>query len=240
MPEKLESTDSYIRCLTGFPHPLGNVVIARAQEREAFREMLAELELISQKKGFPIALLLCPDVTTDADAGLVEDRQWALLDKMPGMWMDIPEDFCTGPLAPGVAVKHADEEEELPVVTQLLAEGYPIPFEVSDFFMRGIHLQGEADGGNLANFIATVDGEPAACSSVCVNDGVAGVYCVATLEKFRGRGLGTAVTRAAVEHGCKQGAQFSLLHATEMGEPIYRKIGFVEKCRIPAYGFGLG
>jgi hypothetical protein len=29
-------------------------------------------------------------------------------------------------------------------------------------------------------------------------------------------------------------------HASAMGEPIYRKMGYSEACRIPLYGFGLG
>ncbi|NDV62888.1 GNAT family N-acetyltransferase [Puniceicoccales bacterium CK1056] len=91
----------------------------------------------------------------------------------------------------------------------------------------------------MANVLATLDGQPAACASVCVKDGAAGIYCVATLEEFRGRGLGFAITRAAMVEGTRKGASHALLHATEMGIPIYRKIGFTEQCRAPIYGFGM-
>ncbi|MEX0325388.1 MAG: GNAT family N-acetyltransferase [Puniceicoccaceae bacterium] len=240
LPELLESTDNFIRCLTGLPHPLGNIVIVRNGDEGHFKEVITEVESRSAEQSFPAAAILFPDVNPDSFATILEERGWVLMDKMPGMWMEIPEGFSVGSLAEGVDVRHASDEDALAIAVALLAEGYPIPFEVSEFFMRGIHLEGEQSNGSMANFIATVDGEPAACSSVCIEDGVAGIYCVATLEKARGRGLGTAITRAAVEYGRKHGANHALLHATEMGEPIYQKIGFVEKSRIPAYGFGLG
>ena len=156
-----------------------------------------------------------------------------------GMWMELPSNFETGELAPGVSVRLADDVEALEAVCHILAEGYPSPLAASEFFMKGIHFAGVADQGHLVNVIATFEGQPAACSSVCVRDGVAGIYCVATLEQFRGRGLGTAVTRAAVKQAQILGATHALLHATAMGAPIYTKIGFSEECRIPVYGFGL-
>lgn len=239
-PEKLEDTDSWLRCLTGLPHPLANIVVVLSGATDAYTALLEEVETISVEQGIPLAMLLFGDVTPQAFASIAEDRQWVLLDKMPGMWMEIPEGFSAGPFAPGVEVRHANDAAGLEAATRMLTEGYPIPLEVSDFFMRGIHIEGEQSGGKLANFVATLDGQPAACSSVCIEDGVAGVYCVATLESARGHGLGTAVTRAAVEYGRRNGATHAMLHATAMGEPIYRKIGFAEQCRIPVYGYGLG
>jgi GNAT superfamily N-acetyltransferase len=239
LPDKLEETDHFIRCLTGLPHPLGNLTMPRRQSREQFGSLLDELEAWSNKIGLPTAVVLFPDSGLIKEADLAESHGWVQIDNMPGMWMDIPEDFTEGSFKEGVTVRHANDEEGLEQAINALTVGYPIPFEVSEFFMKGIHLSGEASGGAMANFIASVDGQPAASSSVCIEDGVAGVYCVATLEGFRGRGLGTAVTRAAVAYAARHGAKHALLHATEMGEPIYRKIGFAEHCRVPVYGFGL-
>jgi GNAT superfamily N-acetyltransferase len=239
LADKLEVTDAYVRCLSGLPHPLGNIVIANKPAGDDLPALLLELEERAREMSVPVTVILFPDTGLTEKAALLEQRGWALIDNMPGMWMDLPEDFATGQLAEGVSVEHAASEAGLEAATQLLTDGYPIPMEVSTFFMKGIHLTGEATGGQLANFVARVDGVPAACSSVCIEHGVAGVYCVATLEHFRGRGLGTAITRAAMTYAAEQGARHALLHATEMGAPIYRKIGFVEQCQIPAYAYGL-
>ena len=238
-PEKLEVCDQYTRCLTGIPHPLCNMIIPGDQTEEAFIALLEDSEKWNREHSMPMALVLFPSVGLAGRPELATQRNWIPLDNMPGMWMKLPSDFETGELAPGVSVRLADDVEALEAVSNILAEGYPLPLAASEFFMKGIHFAGEADQGCLANVIATFEGQPAACSSVCVRDGVAGIYCVATLERFRGRGLGTAVTRAAMKQGQILGATHALLHATAMGAPIYTKIGFSEECRILVYGFGL-
>ena len=91
------------------------------------------------------------------------------------------------------------------------------------------------DDDRLVNVIATTGGRPAACGSVWVTGDTAGIYDVATLPEDRGRGLGYAVTAALMEIGRDRGATRAVLHATELGRPIYERLGFTEVCRVPQY-----
>ena len=75
-------------------------------------------------------------------------------------------------------------------------------------------------------FMATIDGTPVATSLTFLHGDVAGIYNVATLPAFRGRGLGTATTAAAAAWGRDRGASVAILQATAMGYPIYRRMGF--------------
>jgi GNAT superfamily N-acetyltransferase len=59
-----------------------------------------------------------------------------------------------------------------------------------------------------------------------VTDGVAGIYWVGTADGARGKGLGRAITAAAVNAGFDLGADLTSLQASPMGEPIYRTMGF--------------
>jgi GNAT superfamily N-acetyltransferase len=76
------------------------------------------------------------------------------------------------------------------------------------------------------NYVADVDGEPAACLEIYSVDGDASVWWVATLPEARGRGLaGRLMHRAlwdAREHGC----DISSLQATKLGEPVYARLGY--------------
>jgi GNAT superfamily N-acetyltransferase len=78
----------------------------------------------------------------------------------------------------------------------------------------------------VAAFLADLDGRPAAISMTIVSHGVAGIYWVGATEEARGRGLGRAVTAAAVNAGLEMGATSASLQASPMGEPIYRQMGF--------------
>jgi len=46
-------------------------------------------------------------------------------------------------------------------------------------------------------------------------------------KKFRNQGIGTAISRHLVEQATKKGAKNFLLTATELGRPIYEKLGFI-------------
>ena len=82
------------------------------------------------------------------------------------------------------------------------------------------------------HFVASLGGVPLGCATLFLGAGVAGLYHVATVERARGRGIGKAVTLAALEHARDQGYRAAILHASKEGEPIYRRIGFQEVCKV--------
>jgi GNAT superfamily N-acetyltransferase len=49
---------------------------------------------------------------------------------------------------------------------------------------------------------------------------------VATLPNVRGRGIGRALTIAALEAGRSLGYRIGVLQASDDGLPVYRRIGF--------------
>lgn len=74
--------------------------------------------------------------------------------------------------------------------------------------------------------LGLVDGRPAARSMVLVKDGLAGIHNVYVPPSYRGRGLGSALTVAAVETGRAAGATAACLEATVLGLPVYERLGF--------------
>jgi ribosomal protein S18 acetylase RimI-like enzyme len=60
---------------------------------------------------------------------------------------------------------------------------------------------------------------------------VAGIQLVGTIPGARGRGLGELCTRWAVNAGFELGARAIVLEASDAGEPLYLRLGFVEVSR---------
>lgn len=73
---------------------------------------------------------------------------------------------------------------------------------------------------------AYLDGVPASTATIVVSDGVAGVYGVGTVTAARRRGLGAAVTLAALHEAVRRGCDLAFLNPTDSGEPLYRALGF--------------
>jgi ribosomal protein S18 acetylase RimI-like enzyme len=88
---------------------------------------------------------------------------------------------------------------------------------------------------HIATFVALLDGAVAAGAMVIVTHGVAGVYWVGTAPAARGRGLAELCTRAAGNAGFDLGARVAALQASIMGEPVYRRMGYVEVTRYPSF-----
>jgi GNAT superfamily N-acetyltransferase len=84
-------------------------------------------------------------------------------------------------------------------------------------------------------FLGLLGGEPVAASMLAPAGGVAGVYNVATLPSVRRRGIGTALTRAAMAAARADGHRWAVLLAEPAGEGIYRALGFEPLCRVETW-----
>jgi GNAT superfamily N-acetyltransferase len=76
-------------------------------------------------------------------------------------------------------------------------------------------------------YLAYEEGEPVAAGAVFPVDGAAYIGWMATAESHRGKGLAEAIMRRALaDEEQRTGARRTVLHATEMGEPVYRRLGY--------------
>jgi hypothetical protein len=97
-----------------------------------------------------------------------------------------------------------------------------------------------ATDSDVRVFTARLDGVPVG-NSIAIRTGeVAGVYGVGTRPQARRRGIGTAVSWAAVGAGRAWGCDPIVLQATEMGLPIYERMGFRTVVRYITFRSGGG
>src|SRR4051794_19050706 len=83
------------------------------------------------------------------------------------------------------------------------------------------------DLGQGGCFVAEVEGVHAGTTGTCRFGPLAWVAMVLVEPALRGRGVGTALMRHALDWLDQQGVQTIRLDATPLGEPVYRKLGFV-------------
>ena len=83
-----------------------------------------------------------------------------------------------------------------------------------------------ANSSNQRAFIGWENDSPVASSLLILEAGVAGIYQVATIEQVRGKGYGRAMTGYPLTMASHAGYEVGILMATEMGFPLYEKMGF--------------
>jgi GNAT superfamily N-acetyltransferase len=113
---------------------------------------------------------------------------------------------------------------EMPDHVDVATVGYGMDPEVLEAF-KASTLFDEKFGAGL---IAELDGMPA-CTGVSIVAGAwVGVFIVATIDTFRRRGLGAALTAKLVTDAVERnGVSRALLQSSEMGKPVYESLGFV-------------
>jgi GNAT superfamily N-acetyltransferase len=80
-------------------------------------------------------------------------------------------------------------------------------------------------------WLGRVDGRAVATSRVSIGAGVAGLYAILTLPSHRGRGIGRAMTLAALRVGAELGFEIATLQASDLGYGVYAALGFRELFR---------
>jgi GNAT superfamily N-acetyltransferase len=149
---------------------------------------------------------------------------------MPGMAADLAAIQTEFPRPAGLVLE--------PVEDFSIFERHEHPFfgptttERRRNLVEGISWMVHREPRRAWHFAAKLDGVPLGCATVFLGAGVAGLYHVATVPSARGRGIGKAVTLAALEHARDLGYRAAILHASKEGEPIYRRIGFEEVCQV--------
>ena len=79
-----------------------------------------------------------------------------------------------------------------------------------------------------------------AASMLAQGAGVAGIYNVAIEPEVIRRGYGSAMTLAALHAVCSLGCRVGILQSSELGYPMYLKLGFQERCRSGMYVWAEG
>jgi GNAT superfamily N-acetyltransferase len=85
------------------------------------------------------------------------------------------------------------------------------------------------------DYIGYLHGEPVATASIMYGDGVAGLYNVATLPEARGKGIEAMISYVPFNDAEKNGYRYGILHASSMGYPVYKRLGFQDICKLIRY-----
>lgn len=219
-----------VRFASGLPMPPFNSVMrARLDERSADRAIEGAMTYFAAKK-----LPWCWTVeesATPADLpkrlvahGLVEDAD------EPGMAIDLkvlPETW-SGP--EGLSIETVTGRDLGGEYSRVLGEGFGMPEEIARGFGEIMGDIPEGEDVRVLGRLARLDGVAVATSMLIAGE-TAGIYNVATLADYRGRGIGAALTVAPLLEARALGYRIASLQSSQMGYGVYERLGFREYCR---------
>ncbi|MFC6287557.1 GNAT family N-acetyltransferase [Nocardioides sp. GCM10027113] len=226
-------TDDQPDALTYFcdvPFPLYNGVVAARFPADRAAERTRAVLGPFLERGLPFSWVATPSHTSPGiEAALVEAG--LEVDVAPGMHRRLDGPDPDVALTPGLEIRRVgpgDHDRLLPV----LFEVFGFPDFAQPMMTRAMT---ELPTDRMSHVLATVDGEPVGGGTLWLHGRVAGLYNIAVLEPFRGRGIGYAVTATLLDLARERGCTEAVLHSSDLGRSVYERLGFVEVCQVPQY-----
>jgi len=211
--------------------PLFNRVMHTRLTSTNVDEKIQETIAYFSSKGLPFTWQVDP---TDTPEDLPEhlEKLGFTLSSGPGMALVLSE-LKIPETQDDLIFERVRTRELCEVFARLMAKGYGIPeFAWEDYtqIVMGIGIRDD-----LFHYLGYLDGQPVATATVLYSDGVAGIYNIATLPEARGRRMGSMMTAAPLIDARERGYKVGILHSTQMGYNVYKRLGFEEICRKVGY-----
>jgi ribosomal protein S18 acetylase RimI-like enzyme len=229
---KVEQTESYVLINSGYKTDTFNLVISKKFDSEDGKRTIAKVCEEFNSARLPAAWWTCEEFrdayvfSTLEEYGFIEDEvdmgMVANLDDLP--------QAIQYPL--NLKFRMATSFKEINEFAKIIASLFEPP---DDFVMPFYRRVGELD--NLENrplrlFLGYVDNKPVCTSSIFLLGQTASLFDISTLQEFRNRGYGSAITHYTLSYAKKLGAPFATLQAAPDGVNIYKRMGFKDACTV--------
>jgi GNAT superfamily N-acetyltransferase len=224
--------DDHVEWFASKPGPTGSHVgrfHAEDNIDAAIDQVIADMSAQARRWDWPVYRTCRP-----RDLGERLLRKGAKPGRVPWLLADL--DLLSTEAPPdGFSVRRVDSPEMMAEWSQVSAAGFEMTMEACKIY-HDAYLQHLAKTDNNAiHLIGYHDGKPVTSSTLLIAGGIAGIYDISTPPEHRRRGFGSAITVATLNLARAKGERHVCCMASEMGLPIYARLGFNTHVDIPEY-----
>lgn len=152
-----------------------------------------------------------------------------------GMSLELA-DWKQSDLPPEVEYREVLDDADLDEFHKLTTVYWEIPEDEAPLV---VEFQREWGPGRAPGhrYLGLVDGVPVAKGylSLAGPPGVAAIYAMMTVPEARGRGVASGLTTVLIARASELGCLRVVLHSSDMAVGVYRRAGFIERCRFTVF-----
>ena len=231
----LHATSELVWFYTGVPSPLFNGVMFAQLKPNEVKAAVDSLRARIRQQGAPAFWWIGPRSQPAHLGSLLEENGLHLAGEVPAMALELAGLAERVDLPPGFTIQKVTTKELQAAWARTSAVGAGFSDSATAALARIEASLDETQYQGQQRYLGLLDGVPVATSALTLDADVAGIYAVATVPAARGRGIGRAMTVIPLLEARQLGYRVGVLQSSDMGYPIYRKIGFQEIYRYRLY-----
>jgi GNAT superfamily N-acetyltransferase len=202
---------------SGLPLPFLNVVFVSATGEDA-GAVLEEAGAFYREAGVSWLLRIRGGLDARFERA-AEDIGLQYAGDVPGM---VLHPLARAPETPThLRIERVRDERAMAAFARIVIEAFGRAEQLGEVFTPAL-----LGASGVEAYVGYAGDEPVGSALLMRTRDVAGIYGIGTREAWRGRGVGEAMTWHAVERGRRQGCTMASLQASDMGRPVYQRMGF--------------
>lgn len=210
---------------TPIPLSLFNTVILTGSDPDVIETAFASAARCIEREGREVLWRATPGALTEEVRGHLERLGLQPQGNNPAMLADL-SNMPPPPAVEGLEIVGAEGRSARYDWAWLTCDAFELTEDVREAMSACEAVIPESLLGDHPRYTGILDGKPVAVSSLVAAVDLAGIYAVATLPEARKRGIGTVMTLHAMAEGRRRGMETAVLQASDLGKPVYEKIGF--------------
>jgi GNAT superfamily N-acetyltransferase len=223
-----------LRVATGVPSPLFNPVLRATVAEERVADAIDEARQWYRTRRLPWSWYVGPASSPANLARELERRGFAKVTEPPGMAASL-ESLDELDRGAAIRIERVRSRRLVDAWFSVFAPAFELSRAAAAAFRDLIVAGGFGDDAPMLNYVAFDGRDAVATGSLVAAAGVGGIYNIATRSDRRGHGIGRAITWALMREAAALDYRCAILWSTQAGLPVYRRLGFEERVRVPTY-----
>lgn len=196
---------------------------------------IQKIKLDYARASLPFWWWVFPQGQSKNTKDILNDNGFTQIETMPGMAVALDKPAAKIPQHDELQITQVLDKTTLLLWEAVSFQSFAMTPETTRQYHRFIDLFDLSPNSPQKIFLARWQGKAVATSLLFLHENTGGIYFVSTLEQYRRKGIGLALTQATMQYAKKTGFQFCTLQAESAGIRVYQQAGFKEYCRADVY-----
>ncbi|WP_421828559.1 GNAT family N-acetyltransferase [Larkinella sp.] len=206
------------------PSDTFNIVHIQNTSQPGF-DTLKTVVAYTKESGLPFCFWLSEAAATETTRRHLQELGAVCVGSDPGMILAL-DAYCPIENSDHTAIRVVKNRENLAEFASIIARNWTPPDHQVEIYYQRVAATLLNSPQNVF-LVYDWEGQPVSVLELFPSDPqTVGIYSLATLQAFRGQGIGTALMRQALNYAKQAGYKTALLQSSEDGFRIYQKFGF--------------